>query len=91
MILLVFIVFMVFHGFSPARRLPGIFRIFLIFFGPGSGTTTFYCSEAPASSFVEILASLESARSGEEDFAIVSVPPKVRASEIRKVWGIHGG
>jgi len=78
--------FMAFQRFSPARRLPGIFfGFFLIFFGPGSGTTTFYCSEALAGSFVEISASLESARSGEGSFAVVSVPPKARAGEIRKV------
>ena len=76
---------MAFQRFSPARRLPGIsFGSLLVFFGPGSGTTTFYCSEALASSFVEIFASLESARSGEEGVAAVSVPPEVRAGEPRK-------
>ena len=80
---------MVFQRFSPAR---GFFRnLSDFFFRPGSETTTFYCSEALASTFVEIFASLESARSGEESFAAVSVPPKVRASEVRKVYPMHGG
>ena len=50
---------MVFHGFpailagSPPPRDFFDFPDFSDFFGPGSGTTTFYCSEAIASSFVD--------------------------------------